>query len=270
MSWDIELHDGVAVVTMNSNPVNAQNEQFFADLHEAFDRLEHDLPPAAVVLTARGGSFSAGIDLKSSVPLFARGDAAEIRDWFARYRATNLRIFTYPRPTIAAVNGHAFGGGVVTALCCDYRVAADADAKFALNEVTIGIPWPGVFAEMIRYAIGTPNAAVAALFGQTHDVRGAHRLGIVHEIVPPERLIETALMRGRAVPIDALAAYGATKRALQAPTHAHIDSSATFDDDLITVTFADAGNSRAREAKYRELTATRGSQAAAVSDDKSE
>ncbi|MGW3483980.1 enoyl-CoA hydratase-related protein, partial [Rhodococcus indonesiensis] len=81
MSWDIERRGRVAVVTMNTNPVNAQNRAFFADLHEAFDRLEHDHPDAPVVLTGVGARFSAGLDLSEHFRLFA-GDTDTVADWF--------------------------------------------------------------------------------------------------------------------------------------------------------------------------------------------
>ena len=97
MSWTIERHNTVAVVTMTTNPVNAQNRAFFADLHDAFDRLERDHPEAPVVLTGTGTRFSAGLDLGEHFPLFA-GDPAAVASWFAGYRATNMPLFTYPRP----------------------------------------------------------------------------------------------------------------------------------------------------------------------------
>ena len=78
--------------------------------------------------------------------------------WFEAYRATNLRIFTYPRPTVAAINGHAYAGGLITAFDCDLRIAAEGDLQFALNEVPIGIPMPAVYCEIIKYAIGTTAA----------------------------------------------------------------------------------------------------------------
>jgi enoyl-CoA hydratase len=224
MGWDIGVVGDVAVVTMNSNQVNAQNDAFFVDLHEAFDRLEQNPPAAGVVLTAEGSTFSAGIDLKFAVPLFARGDTRAIREWFTRYRETNIRLFTYPRPTVAAINGHAFAGGVITALCCDYRLAAEGDARFALNEVPIGIPMPAVYGEIIRHAIGTPNATTATLFGEVYDVHGAVRLGFVHELVSPDRLLDAAIERARAVPVDAMAAYTFAKRALQSPALSNIES----------------------------------------------
>ena len=98
MSWTIERRGRVAVVTMTTNPVNAQNRAFFADLHDAFDRLEHDHRDAPVVLTGAGARFSAGLDLDEHFRLFA-GDPAAVGSWFADYRATTMRLFTYPRPT---------------------------------------------------------------------------------------------------------------------------------------------------------------------------
>ena len=104
MPWTIERkHDHVVVVTMNTNKVNAQNPAFFADLHAAFDRLETEFDDCAVVLTGTGKVFSAGLDLDHHFAMFARRNLREINDWFAAYRATNLRLFTYPRPTVAAI-----------------------------------------------------------------------------------------------------------------------------------------------------------------------
>ena len=87
MSWTIERRGRVAVVTMTTNPVNAQNQAFFADLHDAFDRLERDHADSPVVLTGTGRRFSAGLDLDEHFRLFA-GDPAAVGSWFAGYRAT--------------------------------------------------------------------------------------------------------------------------------------------------------------------------------------
>jgi hypothetical protein len=129
----------VAVVSMSTNKVNAQNRAFFADLHEAFDTLEREHAESPVVLTGTDGRFSAGLDLDEHFRLFAR-DRAAVAAWFGDYRATNVRLFTYPRPTVAAVNGHAYAGGLITAAVCDYRVAVSDGARFGLNEVPIGNP----------------------------------------------------------------------------------------------------------------------------------
>ncbi|MCD2193160.1 enoyl-CoA hydratase/isomerase family protein [Actinomycetospora endophytica] len=215
MSWTIERDGRVAVVTMTTNKVNAQNQAFFADLHEAFDLLESEHPDAPVVLTGQGGRFSAGLDLGEHFPLFT-GPPEKVAEWFAGYRTTNMRLFTYPRPVIAAVNGHAFAGGLVTAAVCDRRVGVESDARFALNEVPIGIPMPAVYVRMMAYAWGERVAAQLSLFGETFDAERARHLGVVDELVPADDLRDRAVQIAGAVPEDCLEQYAFTKRAAQA------------------------------------------------------
>ena len=215
MSWTIERRDRVAVVTMTTNPVNAQNRAFFADLHEAFDRLERDHAESPVVLTGTGARFSAGLDLGEHFPLFA-GDPVAVASWFRDYRATNMRLFTYPRPTVAAVNGHAFAGGLITAAVCDHRVAVADGARFGLNEVPIGIPMPAVYVRMLAYAWGEPVAARTCLLGEAFTPAQAHALGMVHELVPAEELLDRAVAVAGRIPGDCLGQYAFTKRACQA------------------------------------------------------
>lgn len=175
MPWTIERkHDHVAVVTMNTNKVNAQNPAFFADLHAAFDRLETEFSDCAVVLTGSGAVFTAGLDFDHHFPLFARRSLKEIDAWFDAYRATNLRLFTYPRPTVAAINGHAYAGGLITALDCDHRIAGEGPLQFSLNEVPIGIPMPAVYCEIIKHAVGPRAAFELTLFGQIYDLSAAN------------------------------------------------------------------------------------------------
>ena len=216
MSWTIERRGRVAVVTMNTNPVNAQNRAFFADLHEAFDRLEADHPDSPVVLTGTGARFSAGLDLGEHFPLFA-GDEAAVASWFQDYRATNVRLFTYPRPTVAAVNGHAFAGGLITAAVCDRRVAVDEGARYGINEVPIGIPMPAEYLRMLLSAWGERVASRACLQGEVFSTAEAYALGLMHELAPADALIDRAVEIAELTPEDCLGDYAYTKRALQAP-----------------------------------------------------
>jgi len=254
MAWLIERRaEHVALVTMTTNKANAQNPTFFTDLHRAFDRLESEFGDCAVVLTGTGRVFSAGLDFDYHFPLFARRSLAEVDAWFDAYRATNLRIFTYPRPTVAAINGHAYAGGLITALDCDLRIAADGASQFALNEVPIGIPMPAVYVEIIKYALGAPAAAEMTLFGHIYDLADAHRLGIVNHIVPVEHLIDEAVARAGWVEPGCHPAYGYSKRALQASTLRAIDEARRLDQDLLARRMTDLGGLRAHARRYREL-----------------
>jgi enoyl-CoA hydratase len=254
MPWTIErTHDHVALVTMNTNKVNAQNPAFFADLHAAFDRLDTEFGACAVVLSGSGNVFSAGLDLDHHFAMFARRNLEEIDDWFASYRTTNLRLFTYPRPTVAAINGHTYAGGFITAIACDYRVAAEGALQLALNEVPIGIPMPAAYCEIINYAIGSRAGSELTLFGQVHDLEAATRMGVVQKIVPPERLLEAAIARAALVPPDCYPAFAFSKRALQATTIAAIDAAARLDLDWLARAMSDPKSLRANARRYREL-----------------
>jgi enoyl-CoA hydratase len=254
MPWTIERrHDHVAVVTMSTNKVNAQNPAFFADLHAAFDRLEAELGECAVVLTGTGAVFSAGLDLDHHFPLFARRSLKEIDAWFDAYRATNLRLFTYPRPTVAAINGHAYAGGLVTALGCDHRIASEQALRFSLNEVPIGIPMPAFYCEIIKHAVGPRAALELTLFGQVHDLAAALKMGVIGRTAAPGQLLEDAVAWAALVPPDCYPAYAFTKRALQATTMVAIDAAARLDRDWLSRAMSDPASLRAHARRYREL-----------------
>ena len=254
MPWTIDRRaEHVALVTMQTNKANAQNPTFFDDLHRAFDRLEAEFHDCAVVLTGTGRVFSAGLDFEYHFPLFARRSIKEVDAWFEAYRATNLHIFTYPRPTVAAINGHAYAGGLITAFDCDMRIAAEGDLQFSLNEAPIGIPMPAVYCEIIKHAIGPTSSNEMTLFGQVYDLAAAQRMGVVNHVVSPDRLIDEAVKWATAVEPGCHPAYAFSKRALQATTLRAIDDARRLDLERLAAVMTDTGSLRAHARRYREL-----------------
>jgi enoyl-CoA hydratase len=251
VSWTIERRDRVAVVTMTTNAVNAQNRAFFADLHEAFDRLEREHPESPVVLTGTGKRFSAGLDLEEHFRLFA-GERGAVADWFAAYREITMRVFTYPRPTVAAVNGHAFAGGLITAAICDHRVAVDdPGARLGLNEVTVGITMPAVFLRLLRHAWGEAVATKACLRAGIVTTVEAQARGMLDELSPADTLLDRAVEIAARTPIDCIDTYASTKRIAQADALRDIADIADPLDkelpDILTST-----SSRAAHRRYWE------------------
>lgn len=253
MAWDIEITDGCAIVRMSTNKVNVQNDQFFADLHGTFDRLEREFNELPVVLTGQGDAFSAGIDFQYSFDIFGSGNPEKIRDWYNAYRETNLRIFRYPRPTVAAINGHAIAGGLITALDCDFRIAAKKVAKFGLNEVPIGIPMPAAYVEIIKYALGDQVAALTTLRGELYGLEDAQRLGFFHEVVEPDQLIATAIRYARCITPDCNTAYAMSKKALQDGTIRQIEERTVALDSLLPAGMSDPGNRKAQDLRRQEI-----------------
>jgi enoyl-CoA hydratase len=232
MDWNVQTQGRVVVVEMRSNPVNRMNPAFFADLHRALDLVESRHPNLPMVLTASGPTFSAGLDFEDVFPRFAEGDPGKMKSWFQTFRDSILRVFKLPRRTVAAVNGNAFAGGLILASCCDLRVAAAGPARFSLNEVLVGIPMPGVYTEILRYAVGSKAAAECILGGQAYDVSQALHLGFLHHVVPAEQLLDEAVKHAQVISPDCFSAYSASKQALIRPTVESIERDAADMYDL--------------------------------------
>jgi enoyl-CoA hydratase len=173
------------------------------------------------------------------------------------YRETNLRIFKYPRPTVAAVNGHAIAGGLITALDCDFRVAARKSAKFGLNEVSIGIPMPAAYVEIIKYALGDQIGAIATLRGKLYGLNEAERLGFFHEVVEPDDLLATAIGYARCIAPDCNTAYAMSKKALQDGVLRQIEERTVVLDERLPAGMSDPGNRRAQDRRRQEIMRNR-------------
>jgi enoyl-CoA hydratase len=229
-----------------------QNEAFIADLNATFDCLQTDHPECAVVLTGQPGSFCGGLDFETSWALLGSGDTVRIDAFFVAYRNMNLRLWTYPRPTVAAINSHAFAGGLLLALACDYRVCS-RDARLALNEVPIGIAMPAAYVEVIRYAVGSASASLLTLFGREIDAVEAARLGAAHAVAATDQVMNEARTIARSIHPDAMEGFAFTKRALQLPAVERIASVASVLDRELIPLLASPDARRARARRYAEI-----------------
>src|SRR4051794_9908947 len=178
--------DGVASVTLNRAEVhNAFNDAIIADLTGTLRRLGDDDKVQAVVLRAEGKSFSAGADLGWMQRMANCGHAENLAD--AGALAELMRVLNFlPKPTVARVQGAAFGGGVGLVACCDIAIASDA-ASFSLSEVRLGLI-PAVISPYVVAAIGERAARRYFLTAERFDAAEALRLGLVHQVVPADQL----------------------------------------------------------------------------------
>jgi enoyl-CoA hydratase/carnithine racemase len=177
----LEIEAGVAVVTLDRPEV--RNAIGFATIDELGKALERVQASNAAVLVLRGGgdrAFVSGGDLKELSAIRTHEDAVGMA---SRVRQLLDRVAGFPVPVIAALNGHALGGGAEVAIAADIRVAAD-DIKIGFNQVTLGImpAWGG--AERLAQAIGRSRALLAIATGELYDAASALRLGLVDVVVP--------------------------------------------------------------------------------------
>ncbi len=220
-----ERHDGIALLRLEHGKVNALDAELMAALGEALDRAEAD-GARALVLTGSGSSFSAGVDLKRVLD----GGAAYIESFVPRIGEAVRRLMSFPRPTVAALNGHAIAGGFVLACACDRRLAARGTAKLGLTELPIGVPFPWFALEAVRAAAGTRQAAEIVYGGRLMSVEECVERGLVEEAVEPEalerRAVELAAERA-AIPAPA---YALAKRQLIEPILARAGAEAANHD----------------------------------------
>jgi methylglutaconyl-CoA hydratase len=183
------FHDDVLTLTLNRPDVhNAFDDGLIGDLNRALDAAKVLENLRAVVITADGPSFSAGADLEWMRRMVNASEHENEQD--AMRLADLMRCLNYlPFPTIARVNGHAFGGGVGLIACCDIAVSVD-HAHFGLTEARLGLA-PAVISPYVYRRIGESHARRYFLTAEHFTASRAQQIGLIHESVPAERLDET-------------------------------------------------------------------------------
>lgn len=186
-----ERRGSIGVITLNRPELhNAFNEVLVAELNAVFDAAEKDESLHALVLTGNGKSFCAGADTKWMRGM-AKASQLENREDSLQLARLMRRLNFIDIPTIAMVNGAAYGGGIGLIACCDIAVAAD-DAKFALSEVKLGLV-PAVISPYVVDAIGLRQARRLFTTGEVFDAAYAVRIGLLHETVPADALYDHVL-----------------------------------------------------------------------------
>jgi enoyl-CoA hydratase len=176
---ELELDDGLAIITINRPEArNAIAPETMDQLDDALDRASGAL---ALVITGGGDrAFVSGGDLKELAKLRTLEQAA---DMARRMRGICDRIAAFPGPVVAALNGHALGGGAEVAVAADIRIAAD-DIRIGFNQVSLAImpAWGG--AERLAALVGRGHALMLAGSGSILDAPSAARAGLIDQVVP--------------------------------------------------------------------------------------
>lgn len=180
----------IATVTLNRPLIhNAIDDQLILELMNVLRDFEQKPQIRAVLLTANGASFCAGADLQWMKRMSAASQDENLRD--AEQLAGVLRrLNIFPRPTIALVQGAAYGGGVGLVAACDIAVCSEG-ATFSLSEVKLGLI-PSVISPYVIAAMGMRAARRYVVTGERFGAAEALRLGLVHEVVPGDHLTRTA------------------------------------------------------------------------------
>ncbi|HWI77804.1 MAG TPA: crotonase/enoyl-CoA hydratase family protein [Ramlibacter sp.] len=225
---DLQTHDGVAVMTMNSpqtRNVLGFGEQS-REIEAACARIAADRGIRAVVLTGAGKAFSAGGDIKNMVARLDNESLEPIDDRYY-YKEGIHRIpralYELEVPTIAAVNGPAIGAGLDLACMCDLRIAAQS-ATFAESFVKLGIIPGDGGAFLLQRIVGISKAAELTFTGDTIDAAEALACGLVSQVVADDQLLEVAMAKAQRIARNPPHALRMAKRLLRESQHLRLES----------------------------------------------
>jgi len=246
---DVERHGSIAIMRLNAPPVNALDREVLLDITKALGEIEAS-DAAAVVLTGEGPAFSAGADL---FRVLNEGDEY-LRTSLAALTEAFGTLFRFPRPVVAAVNGHAIAGGAVLLCACDYRISASGDHKIGFAELRVGVPFPSWALEIARWGTRPEFIQEVIYLGRSYDPEGAKQRGMLDEIVEPDALIDRARDMAERLASIPTVTFRLMKEALRRPVVERVEAS-THDDAIAREAW---GSEEVREAVRAFLIKTFG------------
>ncbi len=244
-----ETRETVEVVRLAHGKVSALDTELLDALDAVLREVEEDARCRACVLTGTGSVFSAGVDLFRVLQ-----DGPEyLAEFVPRMRAAVRHLFALRKPIVAAVNGHAIAGGCVIVCACDYRVMATGDGRIGVPELSVGVPFPAVALEVMRFATPRAHLQHLLLTGRTVRAEEARSRGLVDDVCGPAALLDTAVafaMRLGAIPPQA---FDITKRQLRTSSLRNMDALEAELGDEVAKAWS-APEARAAIQAYLEAT----------------
>ncbi len=217
----LEHHDGVVVAQMRRGVTNALGPDLIGSLGRAIAQAGEDPAVGALVLSSANTKFfSIGLD----IPALLDWTQEEFQSFVAEFSRLCLSLYSLPKPTVAAITGHATAGGCILALGCDYRFIAQGRKLIGLNEIRLGVPVPYVADRILTARAGPSNAAQITAGGEFHLPDRALELGLVDRIVPAEDLMAQSILQARSLAEMPGQAYSQIKANRVGPVAAEIEA----------------------------------------------
>lgn len=213
-----------AVLRLAHGKANALDTPLMVELVDALTQVERS-DAGALVLTGQGSVFSAGVDLLQLL----NGGRTYIAEFLPRMCEGFRALYAFPKPAVAAVNGHAIAGGMILSSACDYRVMARS-ARIGIPELRVGVPFPLVALEIVRSALSPERAAEAVLFGRVLEAEAARDHGYVHEVLEGGEVLARAVARAEELTAAPAGSFRKAKLDLRRPTLELLDRAEAVSD----------------------------------------
>jgi enoyl-CoA hydratase len=200
----------IAILTMVHGKANALTTEFCDALAA---RVKETTAARAVVITGTGRIFCAGVDL----PRLAEGGPAYVRQFLPALHRLYDALFFHRKPVVAAINGHAVAGGCVLACAADTRLMADNGTRIGVTELLVGVPFPPLAFEIMRYVTAPQFFPNTIFSGATFPPPEAVTRGLIDAIVPADMLMDRAVAAAETLAALSPQAFALTKKQMRQP-----------------------------------------------------
>ncbi len=207
-----ERQDDLLILTLARGKANALNYAMIEELYAAIqDAATNDSVRAVVLASDRPRFFSSGFDFRE---VFGY-DRQSMSAFFGRFIDVYEALYAFPKPSVAALSGHTFAGGAILAISCDFRIMAEGDFGFALNEINLGLSLTPGLRRILTGAVGVGRAREILLFGDPISPAKALEIGLVREVAPETQVRERAISCARSLAAKPANAFREIKRSLR-------------------------------------------------------
>ena len=215
----IETKDDISIITLNDGKANVFSSQMTQDINYCLDKVSNE--KGCLIITGKEGMFSAGFDLKT----LQGGDVKLIQEMTLSGFKLLSRIFSFPRPVIAACSGHGIALGTFLLCCCDYRIGIKGDFMLGANEMRTNMVIPPPILELIKFRVAQSHKYRAVLGAEMYSLSDGKNAGLIDEIVEPEDLLRTAMEKAMDLATMGHPSYSLTKELFIGEVHKKINDS---------------------------------------------
>lgn len=203
-----EYHEGVVLIKLDRGITNALNQKFLNELLESLERVKEDPRVRSIVLSSSNDKFFCiGYDVKELYTVSKK----EFTNFFKTFTNVCMNLYTLPKPTVAAITGHAIAGGCALTLCCDYRFIAEGRKLMGFNVLKLGLPVPYLINCILQRTVGTRVTRDIADTGELYPPEQLLEMGMVDQVLPLKDVIPHSLEKAHALGALPQKSYAITK-----------------------------------------------------------